>query len=657
VALTTKMDRLRAGVDARLAATTAAGHDLPLVRLTAMFELSPVEAQLLLVALATEVDLRYQTLFAYAQNDVTKSRPTVDLALTLVCSEIDERIAAQASLAPDAPLIRWELVKLIDEGQDRDPPFLARSLKAPRRLYRFLLGDQHLDERLAPFTTLTRGVLQDEGCISPALRRRLADAVIGMRGRVFVFSFHGSDHSNQLAAAMAAAQALGAPLLTVDLEEALATSSDQQLPRQALALEAKLQGAALYVSHCEALEAKGLSVRRFVQPLSRSLTDSSLPLMVGSTEPWHGEGLPDNTPVLIFEVPPPSYDARLRAWQSALGQDFDDQGLDLGALAGKFKLTTDQIRASATSAIAASRADASSSGLTTEDLHAAARAHSNQGLRRLAKKVEPAYVWSDLVLPQQTLRQLAAICVSVRYATLVYSEWGFEQKMALGRGVHALFSGPSGTGKTMAAAVVAKELGLDMYSIDLSSVVSKYIGETEKNLNRIFEEAMASNAILFFDEADALFGKRSEVEDAHDRYANIEVAYLLQKMESYEGVVILASNLSDNLDDAFARRLHHAIQFPPPDAFLRERIWRSVFPEGAHLADDVNFAFLANQFDLVGGCIRNVAVAAAFAAADDSGLITMEGLVLSTAREMQKLGKLPSREAFGRYYELVQNQR
>ena len=204
--------------------------------------------------------------------------------------------------------------------------------------------------------------------------------------------------------------------------------------------------------------------------------------------------------------------------------------------------------------------------MTAADLHAACRLQSNRKLAALARKITPHYTWDDIVLPADRLRQLREICNQVKYRARVYDEWGFDRKLSLGKGLNVLFAGPSGTGKTMAAEIMAGELGLDLYKIDLSTVVSKYIGETEKNLARIFDEAETTNAILFFDEADALFGKRSEVRDAHDRYANIEISYLLQRMEEYDGIVILATNLRKNMDEAFVRRMHFTVEFPFPDA-------------------------------------------------------------------------------------------
>jgi SpoVK/Ycf46/Vps4 family AAA+-type ATPase len=222
----------------------------------------------------------------------------------------------------------------------------------------------------------------------------------------------------------------------------------------------------------------------------------------------------------------------------------------------------------------------------------------------------------------------------------VFGEWGFDRKLSHGKGLSVLFAGPSGTGKTMAAEIMARELQLDLYKIDLSGVVSKYIGETEKNLARIFQEAESSNAILFFDEADALFGKRTKISDAHDRYANIETSYLLQKMEEYEGVVILATNLRENMDEAFTRRMRFIVEFPFPDAASRQQMWQTHFPREAPLSADIDYAWLAKQFQITGGNIKNIVLSAAFFAAGDGGAIGMEHVLYGARREFEKIGKL-----------------
>ncbi|MEI2612130.1 MAG: ATP-binding protein [Candidatus Promineifilaceae bacterium] len=284
--------------------------------------------------------------------------------------------------------------------------------------------------------------------------------------------------------------------------------------------------------------------------------------------------------------------------------------------------------------------------LTEQDLFVASRAHSNQNLGTLATKIKPRYDWTDIILPYDTLNQLREMVNQVRQKPIVYGRWGFDRKLALGKGLHALFAGESGTGKTMAADIMAGELGLDLYKVDLSSLVSKYIGETEKNLDRIFTEAATSNAILFFDEADAIFGKRSEVKDSHDRYANIEISYLLQRMEAYDGVVILATNLRANMDDAFTRRLHFAIEFPYPDVSDRERIWRINFPVETPLAESVDWFELARRFRLAGGNIRNIILAAAFLAAEHDESVGMVHLLHATRREYQKMGRLIDERLF-----------
>ena len=255
-------------------------------------------------------------------------------------------------------------------------------------------------------------------------------------------------------------------------------------------------------------------------------------------------------------------------------------------------------------------------------------------------RVEPRAGWNDLVLPEEPLGLLRSVAAFLRHRDLVLSEWGYERAVGGGQGLKVLFAGESGTGKTMAAGVIAGDLGLDLFRVDLATVVSKYVGETEQNLDRIFAAAEGSNAVLLFDEADALFGKRSEVKDAHDRYANIEVAYLLQRMEAYAGAVILTTNLRANMDDAFLRRLDVLVEFPFPEAADRRRLWQGLVPPEAPVADDVDLDVLADRFRLTGGSIRNCSVTAAFLAADEGSAITVQHLLRAIAQELRKQGRL-----------------
>jgi hypothetical protein len=396
--------------------------------------------------------------------------------------------------------------------------------------------------------------------------------------------------------------------------------------------------------------------------------------VVAGRAAWQPKGIARGRELLWLEFPIPAYPQRLDLWQHFLHTDRSGNGevgkwangcmgesleqtvaegesseldpraedLEVAALAGQFQLTTGQIR----DAVASARDMAAQRGepLCSAHLFAAARAHSNPRLSSLARKIVPRYGWQDIVLPDDQVALLREIVATVRGRPQVLDEWGVGVKLVSSRGVTALFSGPPGTGKTMAAEIIAGELGLDLYKIDLSTVVSKYIGETEKNLERIFTEAERSNAILFFDEADALFGKRSEVRDSHDRYANIEISYLLQRMEAYDGVTVLATNLRANLDEAFTRRLQFSVDFPFPEAEDRLRIWQTLLPADVPRDPELDFYLLAYRFRLAGGNIRNILVSAAYLAASDGQRVTMEHLLHSTRRELQKMGRLVGQE-------------
>jgi SpoVK/Ycf46/Vps4 family AAA+-type ATPase len=353
-----------------------------------------------------------------------------------------------------------------------------------------------------------------------------------------------------------------------------------------------------------------------------------------------------------FTIPPATL--RKNFWETFSRQYQVDSKVDFASLAVKFRFSPGQIKDSMANAeyLALYRSNQPGS-IEMSDLYTACHNQSNQKLSILARKIKPKYQWEDIVLPPDQLEQLREICSQVKYRQVVYGEWGFDRKLSLGKGLTALFSGSPGTGKTMAAEVIANDLYLELYKIDLSQVVSKYIGETEKNLEKIFTEAETSNAILFFDEADALFGKRSEVKDAHDRYANIETGYLLQRMEEYEGIVILATNLNKNMDEAFLRRLNFVIEFPFPDTKHREILWRKIFPEDTPRNPDLDYLFLAEKLNIAGGNIKNIALNSAFYAAGEADAITMKHIILATKREYRKIGKSFLKSDFEPYYQLI----
>ena len=338
---------------------------------------------------------------------------------------------------------------------------------------------------------------------------------------------------------------------------------------------------------------------------------------------------------LALDVEPPPTAEQRQLWQAALGPAAERLNGTLDTLAAHFSLGAPAIRAAAARARGADPDGMPSDADLPNRLWEACRAEARPRLDDLAQRIEPVATWDDLVLPALQTQMLRDIALHVRHRMRVYETWGFAAKSSRGLGISALFAGPSGTGKTMDAEVLAGALRLDLYRIDLSRVVSKYIGETEKNLARVFDAAEAGGAVLLFDEADALFGKRSEVRDSHDRYANIEVSYLLQRMESYRGLAILTTNLKSSLDDAFLRRLRFVVAFPFPDARLRAEIWRRAFP-AATPTDGLDPEKLA-RLNVTGGHIRNVALGATFLAADADEPVRMEHLLRAARAEYVKL--------------------
>jgi SpoVK/Ycf46/Vps4 family AAA+-type ATPase len=405
--------------------------------------------------------------------------------------------------------------------------------------------------------------------------------------------------------------------------------------------EARLRGAGLVVGPVEPLaERGGAAVRAFAERPG--------PVILVGGRAWDPAWARE-APLLLdagVATVAERHDLWLTSLDGAAPQAFDPAESTLA-----FRLTPDQIVRAAQAARRA--ADAADRPTTVDDVRAGARAQNAAGLERLARRIEPTVAWPDLVLPPVVETQLRELTARVRHRERVVGEWGMGTKGARGLGITGLFAGDSGTGKTMSAEVVAGDLGFDLYVIDLSTVVDKYIGETEKNLDRIFTEADRVNGVLLFDEADALFGKRSEVKDARDRYANVEVAYLLQRMERFDGLAILTTNLRANVDEAFVRRLDAIVDFPMPEEADRRRLWEAHLTPALPRGGDLDLAFLAGRFKISGGNIRNICVAAAYFAAAEDRSITMADLVRATEREYRKLGRLTVEAEFGEYLDLV----
>ena len=633
------------------------GKELRLQILSELFHLQPFEIDALLICLAPELELRYEKLYSYLQNDVTRKRPTVDLVMRLLCRSVEERYKARERFLPDAPLIRHRLLYLMADGQESQLPLLSKSIKVDERIIGFLLGTDGIDQRLQNFST----IIEPESSFNDLIladdtKNTLIELTKGHPGlnSPLMFYFHGTYGTGKKMAAEAVCSQLGMPLLVVDSKALIKTEPNESFETLKIVLrEALLQGSSVYLEGFDALwksKDAGVAAIDFIQELD------NLPgwVFLSGDLPCEPSGVLDNHIFINVAFPVPSFALRKRLWESFLNGNASED-IDISALANKFKLSGGQIKAAVfTASNNALAKNPDSLKLSMDDLYNGCRTQSNRNLSAFARKVEPHYTWEDIVLPRDIKNQLKEICEYIKYRGIVYTDWGFDKKLALGKGLNVLFSGPSGTGKTMSSEIIARDAGLELYKIDLSSVVSKYIGETEKNLSNIFKEADASNAILFFDEADALFGKRSEVKDAHDRYANIEIGYLLQKMEEYEGVVILATNLSKNIDDAFLRRMQFVVEFPFPDEPQRKLIWTGLFPKEAPLAKDIDYKFISEKLKLAGGNIKNIALTAAFYAASDSDEIRMHHIMRAAKREYQKIGKPFLKADFEPYYELTE---
>ena len=635
-------------IRARMEATAEAGGKLALPRLAAACGLSPAEVDVLLIALAPELEPRYETLYAYLQNDVTRKRPSEDLCLNLICRTEYEKIQARQLFSSDSPLLYFHLIELHEESYDRSPTRLRHFLKMDDTVTRFLLERQPRQTVLGRVLVADKAIADLEtSAITRTELQNLADALNHNGADHAIIQLWGESEAPLKGAARALANAFNKDVLYADLA---------RLDVDASRLGTLIRDAALWDNLLvidrrmpESSETDRSRKDQVEAALLGRIIESNIPAVIlGSDEQFGAIG--GSTHLWRVNIQPPDFDTRREAWRAAAGASVPD--LDIDRLADLFVFSSNRVQQTVSLAMARARLrDPANPKPTMADILAAARDLTTPNMQRCAIGIEPRYGWDDLVLPAEQMKQLHGVAARFQYRSIVQRNWDFGRNMPRGGGLSALFTGPTGTGKTMAAEALARDLSLRLYQIDLASVVSKFIGETEKNLSTIFREAELSQSLLFFDEADALFGKRTEVKDAHDRYANIEVNYLLQRMEQYQGLVVLATNFQENIDDAFLRRLHCVVRFPFPDEQAREQIWKLQFPAKAPVAGPLDFAFLAGQ-KLAGGNIRNVAIEAAFEAAQEGGAagrISMDHIINALKHEFQKQGKLVMKGDLGRY--------
>lgn len=587
----------------------------PLRDLAHDFGLTALDVDLLLLVMLPDLDRRYEKVYGYLNDDVTQRRATPALALEL-CGLPSASGAARARLAPGQPLADGGL--LLTEDADR--PFLTRTLRVPDRVIAHLSGDDSLDHRLSGLVHLLPGPgWEPDGTAGLA-------AALSAGNRLFYLHDPGSGSPGELAAAALAAG--GRRTLHLDLD-ALAADPAPAEAVAAAVREARLTGAGIAAGPVEPDRIRSLRV----------LLGAPVPVLLTGRSRWDPLWAPV-TPVPAT-APPAGPEQREKLWQTALAGYGTPvaPGVDTARELAPYALTAAQTGRAAVAAAHLALLDGSGA-VTAAHLRSGVRTQNAAGLEQLSRRVEPAVTWDDLVLPGDATTRLRDLAARVRHRDQVLGRWRMRPGGGRGRGVTALFAGDSGTGKTMSAEVVAADLGLDLYVVDLSTVVDKYVGQTEKNLERIFTEAAGVNGVLLFDEADAIFGKRSEVGDAHDRYANMESAYLLQRMESFDGVAVLTTNLRANLDEAFIRRLDVIVDFPVPDQTQRRALWDHCLGRDLPRAADLDLDHCARVYELSGGAIRACAVTAAYLAAAAGGPVTMAQLVAAARGEYRKLGRL-----------------
>ncbi|MET8683201.1 ATP-binding protein [Streptomyces sp. NPDC004732] len=593
------------------------GSPDPLDELAVQFGLSVLDRRILLAALAPDVDRRFEPLYGYLNDDVGRRRATVTLALDLAGTGPHDPLARHR-FHPLAPLRSGGLIVVEDE----DRPLPGRALRVPERVVAQLLGDDALDPELVDGDV----ELLDAGETGPAhpLAHRIAALAAERPLRVHLRERREGTAAGPVADALRAA---GRPVLWH--RPTAAAGDGTAATAVALLREARLRQAALVVGPLPA--APG--------PLMRSLTAGDVPVVFFGSEPYDPGWAPD-AGLLALDAPQDGIDAPA-TWQTELARHIPahEPDFDLGEAVAPYRLSGTQISRAARDAAELAAFDGTAP--TVAHLQRSARLQSAPLLDKHARRIRPEVGFADLVLPDEPLGLLNELTLRARHRDKVLGEWRLRTGGGRGRGVIALFAGDSGTGKTLSAEVVAGELGLDLYVVDLSAVVDKYIGETEKNLERIFVEADRTDAVLLFDEADAVFGKRSEVKSSHDRYANLESAYLLQRLEAFDGIAVLTTNLRANIDDAFTRRLDLVVDFPFPDVEQRLALWRTCLA-GTPCAPDLDgeLTACAKEFELSGGAIRSAAVTAAYQAAGHGGPVSGADVRAGARREYRKMGRL-----------------
>ncbi|MCD8389929.1 MAG: ATP-binding protein [Oscillospiraceae bacterium] len=615
----------------RLERTT---KDFPLLQLCRRCGLDSFQRSCVALAYGATLDQKYEKLLAYLQDDITRKDPSVSLAVQLFLPPLHTVEEYQAKFSEQNRFTDLFVREKLTAGE----------LVLCQTVLRFLsIGTVPPSLGVCLFD----GALQEpDGAliIGHDLAQRL-DAV-ACEPPPWVVCLHGDAGSGKRFQIQHLMHRKGRKCVFADMD-----TDDQAERIREAALSARLTEASLCCYHLDQTDEAG---KKGPPP------DKLLQMILGQDIGENGLFLLSQLPIhnqmdrltVDLEVPPTTEHERILLFRAFLRNDELEDGTSVEELASKFRFVPRQIRLACEQASGLARLDGTAA-VSNRLMHRCCYRQAVHKLGDLASPVKPAFTWDDVVMPEDQKKLLQHACSHIRYQPQGYYDWGFDRKITYGRGLSLLFAGVPGTGKTMCAQVIANALNMEMYKINISQIISKYIGETEKNLQAVFSEAKRSDCILFFDECDALFGKRSEVKDAHDRNANVEVAYLLQQIEEHDGVCIMATNLIGNIDAAFMRRITYVIHFPFPDAAMREAIYRRTIPASAPLADDIDWTFLAEKFALSGGHIKNIVLSAAFMAAQENQPIGMSQLLRAAIGELKKNEIVVVREELREYADLI----
>lgn len=631
--------KLRNAFFERLSQTDEA--DIPLIKLFSAFGADEFQTFVIITLYCCELNRKYEKLFAYLQDDITKKQPTAETLIQLFARP-HERVTQYYSYFSEDSILAGYLTEHSKSN------ISSMTLKLSQVVMDFLLNSENGGyDRFYPDDSLHPLYINDDLC------RNIARSAAAGMDKAAMFFLTGKKGSGRRFIVKHCAKLLGTSVLFVGVEELCSAENIGAALRRIICNCILHDGTFCLTGFEKLLDEES---RPRLTELETALAECSVRIrksfFVTSEMKWQDAREFSRIVRVDIDIPDTDESMRLTLWERFMEGKSFESGTEPQEMAAKFRFSAGQIESAVQRSSDLARL-AGSSNISAELLHSSCYDQVVVGLNTLATPIKPAYDWDDLVLPQQEVQMLKNACAHIRYRNTVYNQWGFGKKAAYGRGLSMLFSGPPGTGKTMAAQVVTNQLHMQMYKIQLSQIISKYIGETEKNLRQVFTEAKNANCILFFDEMDALFGKRSEVKDSHDRHANIETAYLLQQMEEYDGVVLMATNLLQNIDEAFMRRINFVISFPFPDVKTRLMLWEKMLDTKAPMSDDVNLEFLAENFKIAGGNIKNCVVHAAFLAAAEGSEISMRHLVTSVVNEQRKNNVVVLREDLKEYADIV----